>query len=96
MLSIISKQTREKTNRQGKRHTRKNKQTTTKKNTKQNKTKKQGQCTHQMELLVTEKSIVSNSQYGWYFFFFLSGFWICARKKIDTKNLSDALALCNY
>ena len=34
MLSIISKQTREKTNRQGKRHTRKNKQTTTKKKTK--------------------------------------------------------------
>ena len=49
MLSIISKQTREKTNRQGKRHTRKNKQTTTKKKQKKQKKQQQGLCTHQME-----------------------------------------------
>ena len=75
MLSIISKQTREKTNRQGKRHTRKNKQTTTKK-TKQNKTKKQGQCTHQMEPTFGDRKVNSFKLRIWliFFFFFLSGF----------------------
>ena len=69
MLSIISKQTREKTNRQGKRHTRKNKQTTTKK-TKQNKTKKQGQCTHQMEPTFGDRKVNSFKLRIWLIFFF--------------------------
>ena len=58
MLSIISKQTREKTNRQGKRHTRKNKQTTTKKKTKKNKknNNKAYALTKWNQLLVTENS----------------------------------------
>ena len=70
MLSIISKQTREKTNRQGKRHTRKNKQTTTKK---QNKTKqkKQGQCTHQMEPTFGDRKVNSFKLRIWLIYIYI-------------------------
>lgn len=77
MLSIISKQTREKTNRQGKRHTKKNKQTTTKKKRKKNKA---NALTKWNQLLVTEKWIVSNSEYGWYFFFWAASEFAPERK----------------
>ena len=66
MLSIISKQTREKTNRQGKRHTRKNKQTTTKKKQQQ----QQGQCTHQMEPTFGDRKVNSFKLRIWLIFFF--------------------------
>ena len=90
MLSIISKQTREKTNRQGKRHTRKNKQTTTKKNKKTKKTTTRPMHSPNGTNFWWQK-IVSNSEYGWYiyiyiyFFFFWAASEFAPERKLKQK-----------